>query len=997
MKSFYHSRSLVASLLVSGSMFATPAFAQETSPSAESSIESEAIVVTGSRIVRADLETSSPVSVISGEEITLRQPNSAEELIRELPSVRPSLGAGVNNGGNGSATVDLRGLGNNRTLVILDGRRVTPFGLDGVVNLNVIPVGLVERVDVVTGGASSVYGADAVAGVVNFITKRDFSGVSLSSNYRISEQGDATQTRTDLLLGTNLGDGRGNVVLGLSYSKRDALKAVDREFSAVPISSTTGQASTSTLTVPSLFRSSLASASNPNGLPTNGYGAIFDPDTGSFRAATAEDVATTNEGNYLLTPLKSINAYAAGHYEVVDGIEIYASAMFSKNETRLALNSTGTFSNSYALSLNNPYLPDTARAQLCAANRISTTDCDAAAAAVGGPGTAGYRQITVTPSRRFSEYGYRYNTNDSTLFQLQGGVRGNISSTIKFDVTAQYGETSQNQLRENWGSNSRVAQALLAYTDASGNAVCQDTSNGCVPLNLFGDLGSITPEMLEFVGLDSMVRRLVKLTMVTGSISGDLFGVTSPLASNPVAFAIGAEYRDTSARATPDAAAQIQGEVLGTGARTPPDYGSYDVKEVFGELVVPLIEDRLVKSATVEAGIRYSDYSTTGSNVTWKVGGSIEPVTGFKTRAMYQVAVRSPNIQELYQSPVRAIGSLTVDPCGGVTPSAPETLCLATGAPADSYGAISQPSSGQITLSTQGNPNLDVETAKTWTVGAVFTPVFLPGFSATVDWFRIRIDDLISAPTQSDIINGCYSTSLNPSQTPNAFCELIERDPVTGSLYTGVNAAGVILSSSNLGRMGTGGIDWSMRYGLDLANILPGNPGRFTLNMSGTWLDHFWTQATPNTITRECAGRYSTGCTNARPKWKWNVRGTYETGPFSVSLLWTHLSGVNYEPIGPAAGEVALTTPQAGSTASTYNALYADFRRIDAYDYFDLNLGFDVSENMSFSLLVENLFDKQPPLLGSGVAGTAFNNGNTMPTTYDPIGRSYTVSARLTF
>lgn len=986
----------MASLLLGSTMLATPVLAQDAVPAADEA-DSAAIVVTGSRISRSDLKTSSPLSVISSAEIALRQPNSAEELIRNLPSVRPSLGSGVNNGGNGSATIDLRGLGDNRTLVILDGRRITPFGLDGIVNLNVIPVGLVERVDVVTGGASSVYGADAVAGVVNFITKRDFSGVKLTSNYRISERGDARRLRTDLLVGANLDGGRGNVVLGISYSKRDALKAVDRDFSAVPISSVTGQASTSSLSVPAIFQSSLASTTRPSGLPTIGYGAIIDPTTGAFRAATLEDAATSNIGNYLQTPLESINAYAAARYEVTSGIELYATAMFSKNRTQLALNSTGTFSNAYALPLNNPYLPAAARAQLCAANNISVSACDAAASVIGGPEAAGYRTVTITPSRRFSEYGFRYNTNDSTMFQLQAGLRGNITSTLKFDVSGQYGETTQNQLRENWGSNSRVTQALLAYRDASGNPVCQNTANGCVPLNIFGGLGSITPDMLAFVGLDSMVRRLVKLSVVTGSVSGDLFGVTSPFATNPIAFAIGAEYRKTSARATPDASAQIQGEVLGSGARTPPDYGSYNVKEAFGELIVPLIEDGFVKSATLEAGIRLSDYSTTGSSTTWKAGGSVEPLGGIKLRAMYQMAVRSPNIQELYQSPVRALGNLTVDPCAGASPSVPESLCLATGAPAGSYGSIPQPASGQINISTQGNPNLDVERARTWTVGAVFAPSFLPGFSATVDWFRIRISDLISAPSQSDILNGCYSSSLNPSLTPNAFCALIERNPVTGTLNTGVEAAGVILSSSNLGRMGTGGIDWTVQYRFDLARVFGGNPGQFDLAMNGTWLDYFWTQSTPNTITRECSVRYSTGCTNARPKWKWNVRGTYSSGPFSASLLWTHLSGVEFEPIGPAAGTVPLTTPQAGSSSSAYNGVLAAFRNIPAYDYFDLNLGVDVTKELSLSLLVENLFDKQPPQLGSGVAGTAFNNGNTMPTTYDPIGRSFTVSARVKF
>jgi iron complex outermembrane receptor protein len=998
MKSFDRSRMVMKSLLIGSTMLAMPVFAQTMPQEAAEPVEDSAIVITGSRISRADLETSSPVNVISAKEIALRQPNSTEELIRDLPSVRPSLGSGVNNGGNGSATVDLRGLGDNRTLVILDGRRLTPFGLDGVVNLNVIPVGLVERVDVVTGGASSVYGADAVAGVVNFITKRNFSGLSLTSNYRISERGDAMRTRTDLLMGANLADNRGNVVLGLSYAKRNALDSIDRDFSYYPISSVNGLPSNSTLTVPAIFQSPLASAVAPNGLPNTGLGAVIDPVTGRFRAATQEDAATTNVGSYLQTPLESISAYAAARYEVTDGIEIYATGMFSRNKTQLSLNSTGTFSTAYSLPLNNPYLPAGARAQLCAANNIATAACDAAAAVIGGVGTPGYRAVTVIPSRRFSEYGARFNINESTMFQVQAGARGNITDTLKFDLSGQYGETSQDQLRKNWGSASRVTQAILAYRDAAGNPVCQSTANNCVPINLFGPLGSITPQMLEFVALDSQVRRLVKLGVVTGSVSGDLFGLTSPLASNPIAFAIGAEYRDISARANPDASAQIQGEVLGSGARTPPDSGGYSAKEVFGELIVPLIEDGFIKSATIEAGIRYSDYSTTGTSTTWKVGGAIEPIEGFKFRAMYQVAVRSPNIQELYQSPVRALGNLTVDPCAGAAPSAPQVLCLATGAPTGIYGGISQPASGQINISTQGNPDLDVERAKTWTVGAVLTPSFLPGFSATVDWFKIRISDLIAAPTQSDILNGCYSTSLNPGQTPNAFCALIQRNPVTGTLNTtGTDAGGVLLSSSNLGRLGTGGVDWSAQYRFDLAAMLGGDPGDFTLGMSGTWLDYFWTQSTPNTITRECSGVYSTGCTNARPKWKWNVRGTYETGPFEASLLWTHLSGVDFEPIGPAAGTVPLTTPQSGSAASAYNSVLPAFRRIAAYDYFSLSLNFDVSKNFGLNLLVENLFDKQPPLVGSGVAGTAFNNANTMPTTYDPIGRSYTISARLKF
>lgn len=993
-----------APLVLGVALVSMPAFAQEA---AEEGASQSDIVVTGTRIARPDLEVTSPVTVVGAEEITARQPNAAEDLLRDLPAVRPALGPGVNNGGDGSSTVDLRGLNTpttasaQRTLVLLDGRRIVPFGLDGFTDLNTIPVGLIERVDVVTGGASTVYGADAVAGVVNFVTRRDFSGVDLSANYRISERGDATQYRADLLVGGNFEDGRGNVVLGLGYSNRNPLLATSRKIAEVPISSVNGLYNGSTGAVPAIFQSGLQSGTNPNGLPTAGFGAVIDPTTGSFRAATQNDLFNTNLGTYFMTPLERFNVYAAGRYEVTDNIEVYSSAMFTRNKATLALAASGTFGNAYDLPLNNPYLPAGARAQLCAANGISVADCNTAAA--NNTGTA--RTVRVIPSRRFNEYGPRGNPIESNMFQVQTGLRGDITDSIQFDVSAQYGETSQNQQRINWGSSSKVQQALLAYRNAAGQAVCANGANGCVPLNLFGPDGSITAEQIGFIDLDAQIRRLVQQGVVTGAISGDLFGLTSPLASSPIAFSIGAEYRKLKAKATPDAPSQIQGEVLGTGARTPPDIGQYNVKEVFGEIIIPLIEDSFIHKATIEAGIRYSDYSTTGTSTTWKAGGTIEPIEGIKFRGMYQVAVRSPNIQELFQSPVQGLSNLTVDPCAGAAPTAPRNLCEATGAPTGTYGGISQPSSGQINVTTSGNPDLDVERAKTYTLGLVFQPTFVPRFSITVDYFNIKINDLISAPSQNDILNGCYTTALNPSQTPNAFCALISRNPLTGSLNGAGETPGVILASSNLGTLTTSGVDLGMNYTLPLDEVFGSGSGKLRFGFNATWLDYYRIQATPNSINRECAGYYSTSCTNARPEWKWNGRIGYNDGPVDVSLMWNHVSSVQLEPMRPAG--TPLDTPAPGgpnpycttrnAAGICQNGILPAFRQIDAYDYFDLSVRFEVNDNFELGFLVENLFDKEAPLVGAGVAGTAFNNGNTMPTTYDVIGRAFTVSGKIAF
>jgi iron complex outermembrane recepter protein len=951
------------------------------------------IVITGSRIARPDLDVASPVNVINQEEIELRQPNSAEDLLRELPSVRPSLGPSVNNGSNGSATVNLRGIGDNRTLVLLDGRRIVPFGLDGTVDLNVIPVGLVDRVDVVTGGASSVYGADAVAGVVNFVTRRNFSGVDLQANYRISEEGDAAQYRVDLLFGHNFAGGRGNVVLGLAHGDRDPLEVTKRDIAAFPISSTTGLFAGSLAAVPTIFTSPGNAAL---GLPASAFGAVVDPATGLLRAGTAADTYNTNIDTYFITPLKRTNAYAAARIEITDALEVYATGVWSQNEALIQLASSGTFAGTFQLSLNNPYLPVGVRNQLCQGRGISAANCAAAAAVQGGPGTPGYIEIPVIAQRRFTEYGPRGNPIDSEMFQVQAGIRGEILAGLRYDISGQYGETSQTQQRINWGSASKVQQALRAFRNAAGTPVCTNTANNCVPLNLFGPQGSITQEQLGFIDLDAQIDRLVTQSVVTASLSGDLFGLSSPFSDKAIGFAVGAEYREITATARPDAPSQIQGEVLGTGARTPPDFGRYDVKEAFGEIIIPLITDSFIHSATIEAGVRFSDYSTTGPSTTWKAGGTLEPIEGLRFRGMYQVAVRSPNILELYQAPVQALSNLTVDPCAGPNPTASQVLCEATGAPPGSYKSIPTPSSNQINVTTSGNPLLDVEKAKTWTLGAVFAPDWVRGLSLTVDYFNIKVEDAISAPTQNDILSGCYSPVENPSQTPNNFCQLIGRNPLNGSLNGGAETLGVILGSSNLGTIETAGVDIGFAYRIDLDDLIGGERSALRLGFNATWLDYYHFQATPISINRDCTGYYSTSCTNPRPEWKWNARATFTQGIADISLLWNHISAVEYEPIAPNPLP-ARAVPQPGTTAATFNALLPAFREIPAYDYFDLALKFAVSERFEINFLVENLFDKKPPLVGSGVGGTAFNNGNTFPTIYDPIGRAFTTGVRMRF
>ena len=996
---------LASTLLMGATVLAGQAAAQIATPAgaspdvAQGQQDGDAdIVITGSRIGRPDLETASPVAVIGPQEITFRQPATAEELLRDLPAVRPSLGPGVNNGSDGSSTINLRGIGDNRTLVLLDGRRIVPFGLDGLTDTNVIPVALTERVEIVTGGASTVYGADAVAGVVNFITRKDFSGLEASAQYRISERGDAARFNGAVTMGANFADGRGNAVVSVGYTEADPLLHTQRSISAFPVSSTTGLFSGATAAQVTIF----ASPSNAQlGLPASAFGAVVNPTTGRLQAATAADTYNTNNGTYFQTPLNRLSAYAASHYEVTDGIEAYASAFFVRNEVRLQLAPSGTFGNTYQLALNNPYLTDGIRNQLCTARSISAAACATAAAVQGGPGTAGYIETPVIAQRRFTEYGPRGNPIESRVFQVQGGIRGKVTTGINFDLSGQYGETTQNQVRENWGSFSKVQQALRAYRTPSGQIRCADTSNNCVPLNLFGPNGSITADQLAFIDLDALINRKTKLSVVTGNVGGDLLGLTSPFASKSVGFSIGGEWRKISAASQPDAPSQIQGEVLGTGARTPPDRGRYNVKEVFGELIVPLIESKpFFYNLQAEGGIRYSDYSTTGGSTTWKAGGEWAPLEGFKFRGMYQRAVRSPNVQELFQSAVQGLGNLAVDPCQAnqLTSAAANAglaaLCVATGAPSGTIGQIPAPTSGQINVTTQGNPDLQVERAQTYTLGGVIQPTFLRGFALTVDYFNIIVKNAITQPAQADILNGCYSSSLNPTFANNAFCGLIQRNPLTGSLNGAGETPGVITGYSNLGRIETAGIDFGLTQTARLSDLGVNVPGTLALGFNATWLDYYHFQATPNAINRDCTGYYSaTGCTNPRAEWKWNGRVTYSSEVFDVSLLWTHISPVALEPF--LATRLAGNTPQPGGPNPT--TVLAAYRNIPAYNYFDLALSVRATKELELSLTVDNLFDKAPPLVGSGVGGTAFNSGNTFPTLYDPIGRSFTMGARMRF
>ncbi len=990
----------------------TAAFAQTAEDDAAAD---QTIVVTGSLIRNPNLEQANPVNVTTSDAIELKQSNTAEEVLREVPGIVPNIGTAVNNGNGGSSYVDLRGLGSNRNIVLLDGNRIAPADLAGRVDLNNIPLALVSRVDALTGAAVTTYGADAITGVVNFVTKKDFAGVDLSVGEQITGKGDGNYLRADLTVGANFDDGRGNAVVSVGYQESDPVYQGDRDYSVFGIDSYSGTLGGSGTTVPSRVtgtRPLITGTTTPStdGTVANGGTRQVDPATGLARSTYA--LFNFNPYNIFQTPFKRYNIFAQANYEISDSVEVYTRGLFSKNTIDTIIAPSGSFGGSVTMNLNNPYMPATLRNQFCAFNTAtggayvplySPAVCAAAATATG-PSDPNYRTVTFNLSRRAVEVGPRISNYTSTVFDYRIGLRGALTSTINWDLNASYGESDKIQAIKNYTLQSRWRQALLA----NNTTTCITNTGGCVPVNPFGPAGSISAAAADFLSDDSTTQVKTSLGQVRGVVSGDL-GFSSPGASEPVGFALGAEYRNYSARQASDVLAKTPGELGGAGGAAPDIFGGYKVYEGYGELIAPLLEDKaFFKSLTLEAGARYSSQQINGGGTnndwTYKVGLSWEPVDDVKLRGNYARAVRAPNIGELFSPVSTGLTSLATDPCAGSAPVSNANLravCLAQGAPAGTIGSILNPTAAQANSTGGGNIKLAPEKATTWTVGAVFQPQVLPGFSLSVDYYNIKVTEEIGAPTSGDVIAACFGSpapsAITSASATNPLCTAIRRNPVTGGLDGDpATTLGLPQTLSNSGRLKTDGIDVIANYAKDLG---------LAKWSSGLVLNYAISQTfnanvnSPLNTDRECVGYYSANCGftgSMQPKWQISWRNTFTFGKLDASILWRHISGMQQEPddvsgSGPAfAGKLPVGFGyREGETV--------DFGKIGAYDWFDLTLRFNVNDNLTLTAAVQNLFDKDPPIVGSSIGSTSYNSGNTYPSTYDALGRRFAVSARVKF
>jgi len=964
-KKFNKSQLLLTTLL-SGAVIgsaAMPAFAQVASD--------DEVIVTGSRIAKKDFTSNSPVATIEAVQFERSGVINTENLLNTLPQTVPGLTRTSNNPGNGTATVDLRGLGSNRTVVLINGRRAMVNGSAGVVDINTISPSMIKNVEVLTGGASSVYGADAVSGVVNFMLKDDFEGMEANLGYVISEKGDAQTLNADMTMGANFDDGRGNVTVNMSYTDRSALFQGDRDFSNVAFfdDGNGGLEPGGSSGVPgtSIFAGGLGGFS-----PS--FGVIFEQD-GSIRpfqtAGQVNDFYNYAPVNFLQLPQERFVISTAANYEINDRAEVFMEARFANNTVPQELAPTPAFIGTNWTLDGNPFITPAAQQILS----------DAIGTGVDTDGDGIDDEASALLRRRLVEVGPRSGTDRRNTFQLLGGVRGDITDTWSYEASFSAGRTQNASNQSGNIDVPRFNQSLLLATDAAGQVIldangnpsCADPSTngstvGCAPLNIFG-AGNISQAGADFIRTavattDETTQNIAQINFI-----GDLGSLK--ITDDVIGVAIGAEYIENKFEFNPDqgvAASSIRGF---NGA--PPIAGEYDVYSAYGEMSVPLVSGAsFADDITLDLAGRVSDFSTVGVKYNYKVGGQWMINDQVRLRGNYNTAVRAPNIGELF-APVGENFPGADDPCsavdapaGGLT-AAQTAICVATGVPANVVGtAAIDPASGQIRSLAGGNPNLDVEEAQTITFGVVLNPSMMEGLQVSVDYFDINIDGFIAqfGGGTDNILSTCYLGALGGVGSP--FCNAVNRR-ADGTIDFVSN------QSANVAGNSLRGIDIAAGYSFDTADVFGSDWGNVALNYLGTYTMENEFEAFAGDTLFDCSGLFGNNCGEPDPSYRHFVTANVSKGALNTNITWQMIGGVTD-------GNIID-----GSAPQSVN-------KIGAKHYFNASATYDFTDSLALTVGIQNLTDLKPPVIGDND-----EQANTYPSTYDVFGRSFFASAKVRF
>ena len=932
---------------------ASPAGATSETPAQQSPVPAEGdVIVTGSRIVRDGARAPTPTTVLSREDIQQRNPVNIADYVQQLPS----LGIGNStrtttlfaNATGGANQLSARDLGVTRTLTLLDGRRVVGSGLSPAVDVNLLPQNLVSRVDVVTGGASAAYGSDAVAGVVNFILDTKFTGMRANFNYSDTEQGGGRVVTGDVAAGLKLGE-RGHLLLSALYYKGDRIDFLQhprswfqpglRLLSNPDWTATNGQPG-------QIVRFDAGYNSTPGGVIASGplRGTNFLPggQVGRFvfgpiqqgQVQAGGDVESLPIRGALLPDDNHFSVYGRFAYDLGDDVNAIFEGSYAGNDT---VNWSAVYNRQGATAITvnraNPFLPASVQ-QSMDQNGITTFQLNRL-----------FYDVVNVPGQHIGEAGYN-RRQDRILAALEGRFDGKG----RWRAYYQRGHSDVWYTRDNNIILSRFALALDAIANpavggvagvAAGTPICRSRltvpGNGCVPLNLFGE-GSLGSSAVAYVtGVNDGLATRQDLDIVQDIFSFDAQYEPFSLWAGPVSVAAGFEGRKDSFTATADALSLASAWNVGNFKA---GGNSYAVREGFVETLVPLLRDSVVaRSLEFNGAVRLTDYSTSGTVTTWKAGLTWDVNGQFRARATRSRDIRAPNLNDLF-APSSQFVNAYLDRTQAGSPQVPN-----------------------ITLN-GGNPRLTPEIADTWTVGGVFTPSFLPGFSLSVDAYKIDIADAIVALGAQQVIDICYG--FNRPQNTSA-CDSIIKAPGATNL---VNAT-ILTSGVNAQKVSVAGIDYEVSYRTNLSRIAASLPGAIDLRLLVSQRTRDET-VLPGDVQPPTLG------TIGSLKWRGLLTASYAVGPSRTTVTTRYL--------GPGRITNLPTTARLG-IPEQYNKI-GDVFYVELAQNVDVNLG-----GAKFTLfgVVENLFDQDPPLIPS--SGTSF--GSSAP--YDLIGRTYRGGFRFRF
>ena len=998
-------------LLLASLMFAAcgSAVAQEQPAQPE---EGDVIVVTGSRIAREATDASTPLAVISADEIKLSGSMTMDEVLNEQPQF-----VSATNGGStantvpagsaaGAAYVNLRGFGPTRSLTLVNGRRFAIFGPEQVTDLNTIPTALIERTEVVTGGSSAVYGSDAITGVINFIIKDDYEGIGGNAQYASDSATNTPTFSVDFTAGHNFAEGRGNAVVSLNYYKREGFTRAERgDWAELPYGEgCVTQASWSETLIGTPNGASAAncpasggkmgfvfsgSGDIPNGrftltnaqiagattqlqaaglagLGANGFTFNDAGDKGSQRLVNrpADDFNLT-QFNYLQVPQerKMVNAFA--HYEFAPAATGYVELHYSNNKVDQQLTQSN-INGQFLLDTDNPYLSPSMQALLVQLDNLETGTTSLPQGPVTQTTSRNDGYAIVTAGRRLVELPFRHNVDDHDVMRGAIGVKGDLGDVsekffrkLNYDVYYSYAKSEDESSQEGAASRSRYAAALLEVNNADPVA------------NIFG-------QNLSQAAIDAILIHSTNITnasqqVAAATLSGEAFDTWA----GAVGFSVGLEWRTADAEYIPDSYLRT-GDVIGFNPGNPTS-GDVTSKEYFAEVRIPILaEVPGFKDVSINGAYRSSDYDLEGVGrvgtylygLDWRIADAV------KVRAQWQHAIRAPNIGDLYGGLNLNFQTLT-DPCSNRTAAGARTaelaaLCQATGVPVSALFTAGVQPENIIPTRFGGNPNLQEESSDTRTIGIVLTP--LPSLSVSLDFFDITLDDAIAqlGGGAQNTLNLCY---LTVKDAASDFCQAVHRNPTTGSITVPYS---LDVLQANIGGLSTRGLDLQGHYGFDMGFGIGGG-SHLDIHTAWTYTDEFTItpmQAVPENKNR-CVGAYGSTCGEPIPEYKGNTRFTWTTGPLGVSLRHRYIDAVTTD-------RFLLPERSGVQPASLPNLSTMSNPKLDVKQYIDLSFTYDIADRAEIFAGVNNVFDEDPPIV-AGFGGY----GNTFPATYDYAGMTF--------